>query len=126
MSERLRGIIVSHAAGAQALVDAVGQITGEREGFIAGSNDGCSLAALAERVERAVGTAPAVVFVDLPGGSCLQATVHYMRTHANMAGVTGVNLAMLVDSGDHRDLGPGGAARRAGESGGRATRVFGR
>jgi len=126
MSEGLRGIIVSHAAVAQALVDAVGQITGEREALIAVSNDGCSLAALAERVERAVGTAPAVVFVDLPGGSCLQATVHYMRTHANMAVVTGVNLAMLVDFVYHRDLGPDEAAHRAAESGARATRVFGR
>ncbi|HXV85538.1 MAG TPA: hypothetical protein VD793_02510 [Gemmatimonadales bacterium] len=125
MSERVRGIIVSHAAVAAALVEAVGQITGERDALIAVSNDGCSLGTLGERVGKAVGTAPAVVFVDLPGGSCLQATAQYMRTHPNVAVVTGVNLAMLLDFIYHRDLAPEAAARRAAESGMRATRVFG-
>jgi mannose/fructose-specific phosphotransferase system component IIA len=124
MSERLRGIIVSHAAVAEALVDAVGQITGDREALVAVSNDGCSLGTLNERVTAAVGLSPAVVFVDLPGGSCLQATGQYMRSHENVAVVTGVNLAMLIDFVYHRDLSPDDAARRAAESGTRATRVF--
>ena len=126
MSERLRGIIISHAAVAEALVEAVGQITGEREALVAVSNDGCSLGALRERLEQAVGSGPAVVFVDLPGGSCLQASATYMHTHANVAVVTGVNLAMLIDFVYHRDAEPEAAARRAAESGARATRVIGR
>jgi mannose/fructose-specific phosphotransferase system component IIA len=124
MSERLKGVIVSHAAVAHALIEAVGQITGERDALAAVSNDGCSLGTLGAEVARAVGTAPAVVFVDLPGGSCLQATVQYMRSHRDVAVVTGVNLAMLIDFVYHRDLSPPDAARRAVESGVRATRVF--
>jgi mannose/fructose-specific phosphotransferase system component IIA len=126
MSERLRGVIVSHAAVAEALVEAVGQITGDREALVAVSNEGCSLGTLGERVSAAIGANPAVVFVDLPGGSCLQATGHYMRSHDNVAVVTGVNLAMLIDFVYHRDLSPDDAARRAMESGMRSTRVFSR
>ncbi|HWP38731.1 MAG TPA: hypothetical protein VNL18_14390 [Gemmatimonadales bacterium] len=124
MSEPLRGVIVSHAAVADALVEAVGQITGDREALVAVSNEGCSLGTLGERVKAAVGTHPAVVFVDLPGGSCLQATGQYMRSGNDVAVVTGVNLAMLVDFVYHRDLSPAEAAQRAAESGKRATRVF--
>jgi len=126
MSEQLRGIIVSHAAVAAALVEAVGQITGERDALVAVSNDGCSLESLGRRVEQAVGSGPAVVFVDLPGGSCLQASASYMRTHANVAVITGVNLAMLIDFVYHRDADPAAAARRAVDRGVKATQAFAR
>lgn len=126
MSERLRGVVVSHVGLAHALVDAVAQITGEREALVPVSNDGCSLAALGKRVMEAVGPAPCVVFVDLPGGSCLQAAAHYLRGHPESAVVAGVNLAMLVDFVYHRDLPPIQAAKRAVETGARALRVLGR
>ena len=124
MSE-LRGVIVSHAAVAAGLVEAVGQIAGRQAGLVAVSNDGCTRESLVELVGEAVGEGPAVVFVDLPGGSCLQAAVQHMRRRPNVAIVAGVNLAMLLDFVYHRDLSPADAARRAVEAGGRALKVVG-
>src|SRR5687767_6224269 len=122
MSE-LRGIIVSHAAVAQALVAAVTTITGIDNVLTAVSNEGCGSEALAQRLRVAVGDGPAVLFVDLPGGSCMTSSTRYAKQHADVAVVTGVNLAMLLDFVFHRDVAPGDAARRAVDAGGKAIRV---
>src|SRR2546427_7753078 len=90
----LRGVIVSHAAVAQALVSAVAVITGIEGALTPVSNEGCGTDALAERLHKAVGSGPAVLFVDLPGGSCLTSSVRYAKQHADIAVVTGVNLAL--------------------------------
>ena len=123
MNNRLRGVVVSHARLAAAMVDAVQEITGMGEALMPVSNEGCSRALLAERLHGAIGEGPAVVFVDLPGGSCLQAAVAYVRAHRDVAVVAGVNLAMLVDFVYHRDLAPRAAAARAAEVGARAVRL---
>ena len=123
MSEPLKGVVVSHAALAHGLVDAVRQITGEGNQLIPLSNEGCDSGSLATRLKEAIGGAPAVVFVDLPGGSCLQAAVKTQRGAPSVAIVAGVNLAMLLDFIYHRDLSPGDAAKRAVEQGGRAVRA---
>ena len=124
MSERLKGVVLSHSALAQGMVDAVRQITGDTESLVAVSNDGCDGGALGERLAAAVGSVPAVVFVDLPGGSCLQAAIRHMRNSATIAVVAGVNLAMLLDFIYHRELPPAEAARRAAEHGARAVRAL--
>jgi mannose/fructose-specific phosphotransferase system component IIA len=123
MSESLRGVVVSHGAVAQALVDAVTGITGLGNGLVAVSNDGCDREALEARVADAVGEMPAVVFVDLPSGSCLLASARYLRTHPGVAVVAGVNLPMLVDFVYHRDLAPDAAAQRAVATGAKALKV---
>ena len=122
MSE-LRGIIVSHAAVAQALVAAVKVITGIEDALTPVSNEGCGTEALAERLRDAVGEGPAVLFVDLPGGSCMTSSTRYARQRADIAVVTGVNLAMLLDFVFHRNVTPAEAARRAVDAGGKAIRV---
>jgi len=122
MSE-LRGIIVSHASVAQALVAAVRAITGIEDGLTAVSNEGCGTEALAERLREAVGDGPALLFVDLPGGSCMTSSTRYARQHADIAVVTGVNLAMLLDFVFHRNVSPAEAARRALDAGAKAIRV---
>lgn len=123
MSDSLRGVIVSHAAVAQALLAAVAAITGVENALIPVSNDGCDSGALAARLTAAIAGQPTVLFVDLPGGSCLTSSVRLARGNANVAVVTGVNLAMLLDFVFHRDLPPAEAARRAAEAGSRAIRT---
>jgi mannose/fructose-specific phosphotransferase system component IIA len=122
MSE-LRGIIVSHAAVAQAMVAAVRAITGIDNALTAVSNEGCGTDQLAERLRDAVGEGPAMIFVDLPGGSCMTSSTRYAKQHAQIAVVTGVNLAMLLDFVFHRNISPEEAARRAVDAGAKAIRV---
>ncbi|MGH7645060.1 MAG: PTS sugar transporter subunit IIA [Gemmatimonadales bacterium] len=122
MSE-LRGVIVSHVSLAQALVSAVASITGIADALVPVSNEGCDPPELAALVTAAVGNGPAVLFVDLPGGSCLTGAVRLARGRADLAVVAGVNLAMLLDFVFHRDASPAEAARRAADAGGRAIKV---
>ena len=122
MSE-LRGIIVSHAAVAQALVAAVRAITGIDDALTPVSNEGCGAEELAQRLREVVGDGPALIFVDLPGGSCMTSSTRYAKQHADIAVVTGVNLAMLLDFVFHRDISPEEAARRAVDAGAKAIRV---
>jgi mannose/fructose-specific phosphotransferase system component IIA len=79
MSSPLRGVIVSHAAVAQALIGAVAAITGVTDALVAVSNDGCDRDALFTSLATAVGGEPAVLFIDLPGGSCLTGAATYAR-----------------------------------------------
>ena len=123
MSEPLRGVIVSHADVARALIAAVESITGVSDALVAVSNDGCDREALFHVLEEAVGTGSAVLFVDLPGGSCLTGAVAYARGRRDLGVVTGVNLAMLLDFIFHRDLTPEAAAQRAAAAGNRAIRT---
>lgn len=123
MSEPLKGIVVSHAGLAQSLVAAVEAITGVHDALVGISNEGCDGGSLAERIKNAMGTGPVVVFVDLPGGSCLTGAVRTVRTQGQAAVVTGVNLAMLLDFVFHRDTSAADAAQRAVDAGGRAIRI---
>jgi mannose/fructose-specific phosphotransferase system component IIA len=123
MSESLRGVIVSHSGLAQALASAVSTITGIDGALVPISNEGCDNDALGERLRQAVGQKPAVLFVDLPGGSCLTNSIRYAKQNADIAVVTGVNLAMLLDFVFHRDIAPAEAARRAVDAGAKAIRV---
>ena len=123
MSSPLRGVIVSHAAVAQALVTAVANITGVTDALVPVSNDGCDREALFAALAAAIGPTPAVLFVDLPGGSCLTGAAKYAHGRPDLAVVTGVNLAMLLDFVFHRDLSPAEAAERAAAAGSKAIRV---
>jgi mannose/fructose-specific phosphotransferase system component IIA len=117
MSERLIGIVFAHADVAAAFVSAVRAIAGDDHGLIAVSNDGCDRDALTRALDAAVAGRSAVVFADLPGGSCAFSAAAYARAHPDVRVVTGVNLAMLLDFAFHRDLSPADAARRAVETG---------
>lgn len=123
MSELLRGVVVSHAELAAALVVAVRSISGVDGALEAVSNEGCDPEALAARIDQAIARRPAVLFVDLPGGSCLTSALRLSRGRASVAVVTGVNLAMLLDFVFHRELSPADAARRAAQAGGQAIRT---
>jgi mannose/fructose-specific phosphotransferase system component IIA len=117
MSERLTGIVLAHAEVAQALVNAVQAIAGTEHGLVPVSNTGCDRAALTARLDAAIAARPAVVFADMPGGSCAFSAAAYARGNEQVRVVTGVNLAMLLDFAFHRDQPPGAAALRAVETG---------
>ncbi|MGE0553335.1 MAG: PTS sugar transporter subunit IIA [Gemmatimonadales bacterium] len=120
MSDDLHGVVVAHGAIAPALVESVEEITGVRGVLVPVSNSGCDRGRLEERILAAVGDRRAVVFVDMPSGSCLFAAARRLASHPGVKLVTGVNLAMLVDFVFHRDLSVELAAERAADTGSRA------
>lgn len=106
MSEEtpVRGIILGHGYLADGYVDAVRQITGiEEDAVVALSNKGLSPETLADRLRSMVGGGPAVVFTDLPAGSCGFAARRICQQIPNAAVVTGVNLAVLLEFVMHRN-----------------------
>jgi mannose/fructose-specific phosphotransferase system component IIA len=123
MSESLRGVVVCHGALAPALVGAVEQLTGLTGRLVAVSNTDCDRDGLERRIAETIGGAPAVVFVDMPSGSCLFAALHRLKDGPEVSVVTGVNLAMLIDFVFHHDGPPSEAAARAVASGERAIRT---
>jgi mannose/fructose-specific phosphotransferase system component IIA len=123
MSEPIRGIVAAHGPLATALVAAVEQISGVEGALIAVSNSGCDRGLIEERIADAVGAGPAVIFVDMPSGSCLFAAMRRMRESQEVRVVTGVNLAMLVDFVFHRTLPIAEASARAVDAGTRAIRI---
>jgi len=125
MSDRLIGVVLAHAELAAALVSAVRAIAGDEHGLLAVSNTGCDRAALTERLDATIAGRPAVVFADMPGGSCAFSAGAYARTHATVRVVTGVNLAMLLDFAFHREATPDQAAMRAAETGRHAVTAVG-
>ncbi|GEM_PF-501090 len=101
----VRGVVLTHGGLADGLVDAVARIAGEVEGaLIPVSNTGCGPEALMERVASAVGTGPALVFTDLPAGSCALAARVACRDPGQRRVLFGVNLPMLLDFVFHRTL----------------------
>ncbi len=117
MSEAVRGVVVSHGGVAASLIAAAEEISGIRGVLYAVSNSGLGRDALEQAVLQAVDGRPAVIFVDLPSGSCLFAAMRQLPTHPELRVVTGVNLVMLLDFLFHREQSPEDVARRAAESG---------
>ena len=100
-----RGIVVAHAALAQALVDAVERIAGVDDALVALSNEGLSPEAIRERLDELAGDGPAIVFADLREGSCgLAARQVCMGSAPGRALITGVNLPVLLDFAMKRHL----------------------
>ena len=111
----IRGIVVGHGTLAAALIGAVEQISGPNSGLVAISNVDCDRGTLEERIVAAATPGPALVFIDMPSGSCHFAAMRRIQSMADVRIVTGVNLAMLLEfifdrDGDVNDV----AARIAG------------
>lgn len=120
MSEALSGVVVAHGDLAEALVSAVEEVTGVRGALVPVSNRGCDRASLEARIVAAVANQPALVFVDLPTGSCFFAARHGLADLADVRVIAGVNLSMLVDFVYHRQDGLAAAETRARTIGGQA------
>ncbi|MFV1987364.1 MAG: PTS sugar transporter subunit IIA [Gemmatimonadota bacterium] len=104
MSEPLRGIVVAHGDLAASFVATVDRITGRGDVLLAVSNDGLGADQLRDHVAEACDPGPAIVFVDLAGGSCAMAGLCLRRTRADVGVLTGLNLPMLLDFVFHRDM----------------------
>ena len=124
MSE-LVGVVAAHGGLATALVQAVESISGLQGVLVPVSNTDCDRGRLEARIHEATGGRPAVVFVDMPSGSCMFAALHRLKEEPEVRVVTGVNLAMLVDFVFHRGLTPEAAATRAAATGTTAIKVPG-
>ncbi|HSC58930.1 MAG TPA: hypothetical protein VLC11_05160 [Gemmatimonadales bacterium] len=123
MSEPLRGIVAAHGALADALVKAAESISGVPGALQPVSNVDCDRGRLEARLAEAIGPGPAVIFVDLPSGSCHFAALHRYHEDPRVRVITGVNLAMLVDFVFHRELPLDDAAAKAMAAGTRAIKV---
>lgn len=119
MSDAVLGVVVGHGAVAAALVGAAEEITGIRGVLRSVSNSGLGREALEQQVLNAAEGQRAVIFVDLPSGSCLFAAMRQLPSHPELRVVTGVNLVMLLEFLFHHDQSPEEVARRAAESGSR-------
>jgi mannose/fructose-specific phosphotransferase system component IIA len=120
VSEPLRGVVLAHVRLADALVAAAEEISGIHDALVPVTNTGCDRGLLQDRLRQAMGGGPAIVFVDLPNGSCFVAAMRALSERSQVRIVTGVNLAMLLDFLFHRSLTLDEAAERAGQVGTRA------
>ncbi len=104
-TELVRGVLLSHGSLAEGMVDAVGRITGLKEGVLTAiSNEGQNPQGLADQVDALVGSGPVVVFTDLRSGSCALTAQLTCRGKGKRAVVFGMNLPMLLDFVFHREL----------------------
>jgi mannose/fructose-specific phosphotransferase system component IIA len=117
MNQALHGVVVGHGDVAAALIGAVEEISGIRGALAPVSNRGCGRDQLEQRIIDAVAGRPTVVFIDMPSGSCLFAAMRRLKGQPDVAVVTGVNLAMLLDFLFHRDQTVTEAAARAVDTG---------
>jgi mannose/fructose-specific phosphotransferase system component IIA len=112
----LSGVVVGHGALASALIDAVERIAGP-SGLVSVSNTDCDRDTLERRIIDAVGAGPAIVFIDMPSGSCMFAAMHRLGELPGVRLVTGVNLAMLLEFVFQRDGGLDEVATKVADAG---------
>ncbi len=118
----LHGVVVAHGSMAAAMIEAAELVSGVKGALRAVSNTDCDRGGLETRIVEAVGERPAVVFIDMMGGSCMMAAMRRLRERADVRVVTGVNLAMLLEFLFHREGAVDAAADRAVAAGGEAIR----
>jgi mannose/fructose-specific phosphotransferase system component IIA len=100
MSEAVpvRGVLLGHGDMPHGMVDAVRRITGADPDVLQPlSNRGMSPESLAAEVEQRVGQGPAIIFTDLPSGSCGFVARRLTQAVPELAVVSGVNLPVLIE-----------------------------
>ena len=93
-----RALILTHGSLGRELIAAAALIVGHADGLDSRSNDGLSAAGQAELIERFLAadpTVPAIIFVDLMGGSCSLAGSRFLAA-GRVQLLTGVNLPMVI------------------------------
>lgn len=113
-----KAIVAGHADFATGLLSAVQQITGRDDVFLPMTNRGLSAQDVERSMSELVATSgAAVIFTDLPAGSCTMAARRLQRARPELTVVTGTNLAALLDFLFADDELAGDAARLATEKG---------
>lgn len=96
---------MSHGELARGLLSAVQRIAGVDESVLIGlSNDGLGPDAIRRRLDEVLGEGPAVIFSDLPEGSCGLVGRKACLGRVDRLLITGVNLPMLLDFALHNHL----------------------
>lgn len=114
----VRAIVAGHGSFADGMLSAVEQITGHANLFIGVTNRDLSAADVEALIrEQLAASGAAVIFTDLPAGSCTMAARRIQREQPDVAVVTGVNLATLIDFAFHVDSGDAGAVAHAVDKG---------
>jgi mannose PTS system EIIA component len=101
----VHGVLVTHGGLGCELIRTSETILGKQSSVACLSNVDSSLEGLAERIRSALGEGdePAVVFVDLLGGSCGHACRSLVSGGRPVAVFSGVNLPMLLEFFYNRD-----------------------
>lgn len=116
MSSDGKALVAGHAAFAEGMVSAVGQITGQTEQFVTMTNTAMSADEIEERMRAIVKEHGIhVIFTDLPAGSCTIAARRILRDDSDITLVTGVNLAALLHFMSHGEITSHEAALSAAE-----------
>lgn len=114
----VRAIVAGHGTFAEGMLSAVEQITGRAELFIGVTNRDLSARDVEQLIrERLASSGAAVIFTDLPAGSCTMAARRIQREQPQLAVVTGVNLATLLDYAFNADTGDVSAVEHAADKG---------
>ncbi len=95
----IKGIIIGHGEFARALLNTVEKILGKQELVDVFSNENLSCESLAESLKNAIGgdDLEKILFVDLPGGSCVISCLNLLKVNKNLKVLCGVNLPMLIE-----------------------------
>ena len=121
-----RAIVAGHGGFPDGIVNAVDQISGKGDVFLALSNQGLSGEDIESRLSSVSSSSGVrVFFTDLPGGSATLAVRRLMRSNPGFVLVTGANLATLLEFAFQSDTDPIAAARSAVEKGRAALGVHG-
>ncbi len=105
MNSDAKALVAGHAAFAEGLVSAVGQITGQADHFVTMTNTAMGADEIEERMRAVVKEhGIRVIFTDLPAGSCTIAARRILRDEPEVTLVTGVNLAALLHFMSHGEI----------------------
>ena len=114
----IRAIVAGHGTFAEGMLSAVEQITGRTDLFLGVTNRDLSAQDVEALMrERLASSGAMVIFTDLPAGSCTMAARRIQRGQPEIAVVTGVNLATLLDFAFHDETGDARAVEHAADKG---------
>jgi mannose PTS system EIIA component len=96
----MRGLIITHGALGEGLINAAEQILGEQENLIAINNKNMSADSMVVKIKsNLTEDQPTLLMIDFAGSSCHAAALRACRDlslHAVVGPVTGVNLPLLL------------------------------